>query len=252
MTAAAARLTRPLDEFFDEVEGGWRSVTEPFRASATGRALIEWVDGRVRAGAVVYPPEPLRALQLTPLEQVRAVIVGQDPYHGPGQAEGLAFSVASATRFPPSLRNLFKELQRDLGRAPPASGSLKAWAEQGVLLLNATLTVEDGRPASHAGHGWEVLTDALLSAVANSEGPTAYLLWGAAAQAKAQSGGVLREDSQHRIWRCNHPSPLSATRGPVPFMGCGHFRASAEFLARAGRSVDWCQLESANLGAGDS
>lgn len=252
MTSGAARLTRPLDRIFDEVEGSWRSITEPFRASAKGRALIDWVDARVRAGATVYPPEPLRALQLTPLEQVRAVIVGQDPYHGPGQAEGLAFSVAASTRHPPSLRNVFKELQRDLGRAPPASGSLRAWAEQGVLLLNTTLTVEDGQPASHAGQGWEALTDALIAGVAASDGPVAYLLWGAAAQAKAQPGGVIRERAQHRVWRSNHPSPLSATRGPVPFAGCGHFRASAEFLAQAGRPVDWCQLESANPRAWES
>jgi uracil-DNA glycosylase len=237
--AITGRLQRPLDEVFDVVDGGWRAVTEPFRQSAEGRRLVAFVDGRRAEGAIVYPPEPLRALALTPLENVRAVIVGQDPYHGPGQAEGLAFSVAPGVRVPPSLRNIFKELRRDLGIEPPATGSLLAWARRGVLLLNASLTVEEGRPASHAGRGWEALTDALLGAVSRQPQPVACLLWGAAAQAKAAQTGPLRESDVHRVWRANHPSPLSALRPPLPFIGCGHFGAAAAFLADAGRPVDW-------------
>ena len=234
--AGAARLQRPLDEVFDGVAGGWRPVTERFRRSPGGRALIDFVDGRVAGGAVVFPPEPLRALALTPLEEVRAVILGQDPYHQPGQAEGLAFSVPAGVRPPPSLRNLFKELQRDLGLPAPATGSLLPWARRGVLLLNTTLTVEQDRPGSHARRGWEALTDLLIDAVVQRPSPTAFLLWGGHAQCKA---GRIRASAWHGVWQANHPSPLSANRPPVPFVGCGHFGAAADFLARHGRPVDW-------------
>ncbi len=224
-----------MDRAFDAVQGGWRPVTEAFRASPAGRRLIEWVDARVDAGAVVYPAEPLRALAVTPLEAVRAVILGQDPYHGDGQAEGLAFSVPAGTQPPPSLRNIFKELKRDLGLPAPTQPSLLPWARQGVLLLNASLTVEDGRPASHSGRGWEALTDKLIDAVVRLPRPVAFLLWGAHAQAKA---GRLA-GTAHRAWLANHPSPLSALRPPRPFIGCGHFSAAAGFLEAAGRPVDW-------------
>ncbi len=233
----APRLTLPLGRAFDAVGGDWRPVTESFRGSATGRTLIERVDGRVQAGATVYPPEPLRALALTPLASVRVVILGQDPYHGPGQAEGLAFSVPLGVRPPPSLANVFKELQRDLGQPPPASGSLVPWARRGVLLLNTSLSVEDGMPASHWKFGWEALTDKLIEAVAAQPLPVAFLLWGAHAQAKA--GLIAAAGGPHRLWKANHPSPLSARRPPVPFIGCGHFSAAADFLAAAGRPIDW-------------
>lgn len=233
----SARLEAPLGEAFDAVAGGWREVTEVFRRNPAGRGLVEFVDGRVRAGATVYPPQPLRALALTPLDAVRVVILGQDPYHGPGQAEGLAFSVPPGVKPPPSLRNIFKELQRDLGLPPPASGSLLPWAARGVLLLNTSLTVEDGAPASHANAGWEVLTDMLIDAVAAQSQPVAFLLWGAHAQAKG--GRVAAAGGRHRRWTANHPSPLSATRPPQPFIGCGHFSAVQRFLADAGRPVDW-------------
>jgi uracil-DNA glycosylase len=222
VTSPDNRLVEPLSSTFDRVAGGWRDVTEAFRRSPTGRALIDFVDERVAAGAIVYPSDPLRALTLTPLESVRVVVLGQDPYHGSGQAEGLAFSVPPGVRPPPSLRNLFKELQRDLGIVPPSGGHLGAWARRGVLLLNTTLTVEDGLPASHAGRGWEVLTDALIAAVAARPRPAAFLLWGSHAQKKR----VLIETSagaSHQVLLANHPSPLSATRGPLPFIGCGHF-----------------------------
>lgn len=232
---SASRLEAPLDRAFDAVRGGWRPVTEAFRSSPVGRRLAEFVDARVDAGAVVYPPEPLRALLLTPLESVRVVILGQDPYHGEGQAEGLAFSVPAGVTPPPSLRNIFKELQRDLGLPPPTRGSLLPWAHRGVLLLNTCLTVEDGKPASHSNRGWEALTDKLIDAVVKLPRPVAFLLWGAHAQTKAQR--LL--GSVHRAWQANHPSPLSALRPPRPFIGCGHFSAATSFLQTAGHCVDW-------------
>ncbi|MBA3599559.1 MAG: uracil-DNA glycosylase [Methylibium sp.] len=231
------RLERPLDQAFDEIEGGWRPVTEAFRTSLTGRRLIEFIDARVAAGTTVFPADPLRALRLTPLEAARVVILGQDPYHGAGQAEGMAFSVPADVKPPPSLRNMFKELQRDLGVPSPRSGSLLPWARRGVLLLNTVLTVEEGRPASHAKQGWEALTDMLIDAIAAQPSPLAFLLWGAAAQAKAAR--IAAASSGHRVWTANHPSPLSAARPPQPFVGCAHFGAAAAFLGATGRPFDW-------------
>lgn len=177
---------------------------------------------------MIYPPQPMRALELVAPSDVRVVVLGQDPYHGPGQAEGLAFSVAPGVTVPPSLRNIFKELQRDLALPPPANGSLVRWARQGVLLLNTCLTVEDGQPASHAGRGWEVLTDALIRHCAETGDAKVFLLWGAHAQKKA----ALIDAARHRVLSANHPSPLSASRGPVPFLGCGHFGAANRWLVQ--------------------
>ena len=150
------------------------------------------------------------------------MILGQDPYHGAGQAEGLAFSVPPGQKIPPSLRNIFVEQQRDLGLAPPAHGHLGAWARQGVLLLNTVLTVEDGQPASHARRGWEALTDGLIDAVARLPRPIVFMLWGAHAQAKRDRIEAVAP-GRHRLLLSNHPSPLSARRPPLPFIGCGHF-----------------------------
>jgi len=205
------------------VAPGWQPLVADFFGSAVGQKLLGFLGERLDAGAVIFPPQPLRALELTPPEQVRVVILGQDPYHGRGQAEGLAFSVAPGVALPPSLRNIFKELARDLGTAPPPfpdpGGSLVQWATNGVLLLNACLTVEEAQPASHAGHGWEVLTDAVIRHVAQGERPVVFMLWGAHAQSKR----ALIDMQRHKVLTANHPSPLSALRPPAPFIGCGHF-----------------------------
>jgi uracil-DNA glycosylase len=233
-----SRLTRPLAELLCRPHGDWQPLIDAWAASARGRRLIQAVDARVAAGAAVYPAEVFRALELTPLAHTRVVILGQDPYHGAGQAEGLAFSVPDGARKPPSLRNIFRELQRDLGCPVPAMGSLQHWARQGVLLLNTALTVEDGQAASHAKLGWEALTDEIVVAAATDPRPKVFMLWGAHAGSKAQrvAGG------RHLMLQCNHPSPLSATRGPAPFIGCGHFRRALEFLVAetAGPRLEWC------------
>lgn len=214
------------------VAPGWQPLVQEFFAGAAGRKLQGFLQTRLDAGAVIFPPQPLRALELTSPEDVRVVILGQDPYHGRDQAEGLAFSVAPGVALPPSLRNIFKELQRDLGTPPPAfpqpGGSLIAWAAKGVLLLNTTLTVEEAQPASHAGKGWEVLTDAVIRHVAHGTRPVVFMLWGAHAQGKR---AVIPADRGHLVLCANHPSPLSALRPPVPFIGCGHFGQARAFRA---------------------
>ncbi len=211
----------------------WRPVIDAFLASDEGRRLGEFMRARLAAGATIFPPQPFRALELTPLGSVRAVILGQDPYHGRGQAQGLAFSVAPGVRLPPSLRNIFKEL----GVNPP-HGSLVDWAQRGVLLLNTCLTVEEGQPASHARRGWEALTDALIARVAATASPCVYFLWGAHAQAKA---GLIRAEAAARdrdvlVIQTNHPSPLSASRGPASFLGSGQFVQAREWLAQRGQA----------------
>ena len=223
-------LTESLDRQIDRLSTDWREVVDPWRHSLSGRALIDRVGGRVAAGAKVYPVRVFRALDLTALAQTRVVILGQDPYHSDGQAEGLAFSVPRGTRIPPSLRNIFKELQRDLGTTPPSNGHLGGWASQGVLLLNSSLTVEEGAPGSHAKWGWHELTDKIVRAAAQHAEPKVFLLWGAHAQSKAP---LIHEVSrQHLVLQSNHPSPLAANRAPFPFVGNGHFGQATRFLAQ--------------------
>jgi uracil-DNA glycosylase len=223
-------LNTPLDP-------GWQPVYDTWAAGPEGQRLQAFLAQRRAANATIYPPEPLRALHATPLDKTRVVILGQDPYHGPGQAEGLAFSVPAGLKLPPSLRNICKELQRDLGQPMPTSGHLGAWTERGVLLLNTCLTVEDGQPASHAKKGWESLTDALIVAAAAHASPKVFMLWGAHAQAKAPL--IAAAGPQHLVLQANHPSPLSASRPPVPFIGCGHFSTSSRWLAERGTGLDW-------------
>jgi uracil-DNA glycosylase len=222
------RLREPLANLFARVPDAWRPITDPFFRSDEGQALAAFVDRRVRDGGRVYPRHVFRALEFAAADEVRVVILGQDPYHGPGQAQGLAFSVSPGQKkIPPSLRNILKEVQADTGAPSQCRDDLSAWAQQGVLLLNTTLTVEDGAPQSHAGRGWELLTDALLARVAAQLEPVVFMLWGAAAQRKR---GAL-ECGAHQVLIANHPSPLSALRPPVPFMGCRHFSRADHLLA---------------------
>jgi len=236
---APLNMTLHLAEHIEGLPQDWRLLARRFAASAQGLALQVFLDGRGAAGATVYPPRPFHALELTPLAQARVAILGQDPYHGPGQAHGLAFSVPEVIRPPPSLRNIFVELQRDCGCTLQADGNLERWARQGVLLLNTVLTVEDGRPASHAGHGWESFSDSVIEALTDDPAPKVFMLWGARAQAKAPL--VERAAGRHLLLAANHPSPLAARRPPLPFMGCGHFGKANAFLEERGRGrVDWC------------
>ena len=231
------RLRKPLAEVFGRAPAAWRAVTDAFIRSAQGQALASFVDGRVREGALVYPGAVFRALEFNPPEAVRVVILGQDPYHGPGQAQGLAFSVAPGQRkLPPSLRNILKEVAADTGAPSACRDDLSPWARQGVLLLNSTLTVEDGTPQSHAGRGWEALTDALLACVAAQPAPVVFMLWGATAQRK-QPLTERTGRPPHRVLMANHPSPLSANRPPVPFVGCRHFSLANSFFAAQGSGL---------------
>lgn len=214
---------------------GWKPLVDAFLTSERGAALQDFLQQRQAAGARIFPARPLRALELVAFDEVRVVIVGQDPYHGADQAHGLAFSVPEHTRLPPSLRNIYAELAHEYGDCPP-SGDLQHWARQGVLLLNAVLTVEEGEPGSHAQRGWEVLTDALLTALCADARPKVFMLWGA----HAQRWRSLVDSTSHCVLTANHPSPLSARRPPQPFVGCSHFTRANTFLAAAGRgTIDW-------------
>ncbi len=199
------------------------------------RRLKRFLVERKQAGATIYPPgsQIFNALNSTPLSKVKAVILGQDPYHGPGQAHGLCFSVQKGVRPPPSLVNIFKEIESDLGYRPPAHGCLQAWADRGVLLLNAVLTVEKGNAGSHQGKGWEQFTDAAVRAVNEQRDNVVFLLWGSHAQKKG--AGIDRR--RHLVLKAPHPSPLSAHRG---FLGCRHFSKANEWLQSRGvEPIDW-------------
>ncbi len=224
------------------VAAGWQPVLGRFWRSDEGERLNTFLRDRLAAGAVIYPPEPLKALRLTAPEQVRVLVLGQDPYHGAGQAHGLAFDVRPDCKPPPSLRNIFKELAREYGPAPALqSGLLANWACQGVLLLNACLTVEDGQAASHARRGWEQLTELILTELQASARPLCVLLWGAHAQARWDAvAAAVPAAGPRGVLHANHPSPLSALRPPVPFIGCGHFsQANAWLMAQGLAPVDW-------------
>lgn len=221
-----------------DIPESWRAALGPVLASPEARQLGGWLREQEAAGKAIYPPRGhrLRALELTPLDSVRAVILGQDPYHGAGQAHGLSFSVPQGVRPPPSLQNIYKELRADLGVEPPAHGNLESWARAGVLLLNACLTVEEGQPTSHSGRGWEAITDALVAAVAERAEPSVFILWGSHAQKKASRISALRS-GRHLLIQSAHPSPLSAHRG---FFGSRPFSRANAFLESAGRgAIDW-------------
>jgi uracil-DNA glycosylase len=198
-------------------------------------ALKQFLVEEKQAGKHIFPPgaEWFHALDATPLDKVRVVILGQDPYHGPGQAHGLCFSVRPGVRIPPSLVNIYKELKADLGIDPPGHGNLESWAKQGVLLLNAVLTVEAHRAASHQGKGWERFTDAVIRLVNDRDQPAVFILWGAYAQRKA----AFVDQSKHCIIKSPHPSPLSAHNG---FFGSKPFSKANAFLQDKGlQPIDW-------------
>ena len=216
----------------------WRAALAPALATAEARRLGGFLKAEEAAGKRIYPPrgQRLRALELTPLDSVKVVILGQDPYHGAGQAHGLCFSVAPGVKVPPSLLNIHKELEADLGLPRPGHGNLESWARQGVLLLNTALTVEEGRAGSHAGLGWEAITDAAVAAVSARPEPCVFLLWGNHARRKAERvPGLI--GGGHCVLTAPHPSPLSAHAG---FLGCRHFSQANAFLEAQGRgAIDW-------------
>lgn len=213
----------------------WKDVLKEEKAQPYFQEITRFIENERAAGKKVFPPnsEIFNALALTPLESVRVVILGQDPYHGPGQAHGLSFSVKPGVPFPPSLDNIFKELKQDLGIATPTQGCLEKWATQGVLLLNASLSVESGKPLSHSKIGWERFTDAVIRQLSSHREGIVFLLWGSFAQQKA----ALIDASRHHILKAPHPSPLSAHRG---FFGCRHFSKANQILEQQGGSaIDW-------------
>lgn len=222
----------------EPIPASWQPVLAPVLATPEARRLGGWLRAEEAAGKTIFPPQGARlaALERTPLDAVKVVILGQDPYHGPGQAMGLSFSVPDGVRPPPSLGNIYKELASDLGLSRPAHGDLTRWAEQGVLLLNNSLTVEANRAGSHAGRGWDAVTDACVRAVAEREEPSVFILWGSHAQGKAARIPAIAS-GHHLVLRSPHPSPLSAHRG---FFGSRPFSQANAFLTAKGRgAVDW-------------
>jgi len=219
-----------------DLEPGWLAQLESEFQQPYMQQLKDFLRREKQQGKVIYPASKniFNAFNSAPLDRVKVVILGQDPYHGPGQAHGLCFSVQPQVPPPPSLKNIFKELQRDLGCPVPNHGYLQSWAEQGVLLLNATLTVEQGQAGSHQKRGWEDFTDRAIETVNREREGVVFMLWGSYAQKKAQF--VDRE--KHCVLTSSHPSPLAAHRG---FLGCGHFSRANEYLSAQGEQpIDWC------------
>lgn len=218
----------------------WKELLAPEFGKPYFRELTDFVRAEYTAaanhtGPPVYPAARniFRAFDKCGLDELRVVIIGQDPYHGPGQANGLCFSVGDGVPFPPSLRNIFKEIEGDLGIAAPPTGNLDRWAEQGVLLLNAGLTVREGQPNSHSDRGWQTFTDAVVQAIGETKQEVVYMLWGAFAQRK----GERLDPSRNLILKAAHPSPLSAHNG---FFDCRHFSKANEYLMQTGKTpIQW-------------
>ncbi|CAN7640856.1 uracil-DNA glycosylase [Pseudomonas solani] len=226
-------MTETVDRI--KLEAGWKEALRDEFDKPYMKALGEFLRAEKAAGKVVFPPGPMifNALNSTPLDEVKVVIIGQDPYHGPGQAHGLCFSVQPGVPIPPSLLNIYKELKRDLNIDMPDHGHLQSWAEQGVLLLNTSLTVEQARAGSHANQGWQPFTDRVIEVVSAHQPNLVFLLWGAHAQSKQR----LIDSTKHLVLRSAHPSPLSAYRG---FLGNGHFSRCNKFLEQHGLApIDW-------------
>ena len=218
----------------DTVPSSWQAVIQPALATPEARRLGGWLRAEEAAGRQIFPPRGMRlhALELTPLDQVKVVILGQDPYHGYGQAMGLSFSVPDNVPAPPSLKNIFKEIEDDLGIRMSGRPNLENWARQGVLLLNSILTVRSGEAASHSGIGWQQFTDAVIRYISDNCNGVVFLLWGNYARSKKE----LIDTSRHYVLEAAHPSPLA--RGA--FFGCRHFSRTNEILASEGKTpIDW-------------
>lgn len=217
------------------LSGSWQQALADELSKPYMEELFAFIAQRQAAGKTIYPePENwFAAFEATPLQAVKVVILGQDPYHGPGQAHGLSFSVQPGERIPPSLRNIYKELNSDLAIETPAHGCLLDWAREGVLLLNATLTVEEKSPGAHQGQGWERFTDSVITLLSERREHLVFMLWGSYAQSKA---GLI-DDGRHLVLKAVHPSPLSAHRG---FLGCRHFSRANDYLVANGcEPVEW-------------
>lgn len=217
-----------------KIESSWREVLRDEFEKEYFAGAVNHIRSEIAAGTIVYPrgPQIFNAFNLTPFDKVKVVILGQDPYHGPGQAHGLSFSVPEGVAIPPSLQNIYKELKTDLGIPVPVSGNLEKWASQGVFLLNAVLTVRAGDPASHSKIGWTTFTDAVISKLSTNRNGLVFMLWGNFARGKRE----LIDSSRHLVLEAAHPSPLA--RGA--FFGCRHFSAANEYLKSKGISpVDW-------------
>lgn len=226
---------QPDDDDRIRLEPTWKARVGDWLRRPEMRDLSTFLRERLATGVRVYPPAGriFAAFDATPFDAVKVVILGQDPYHGEGQAHGLCFSVLPGVRPPPSLENVFREIESDLGIPRPDHGCLLSWAQQGVLLLNAVLTVEAGRAGAHQGRGWEGFTDHVIETLSREREHLVFLLWGSPAQAK----GRVIDGRRHRVLRAPHPSPLSAHRG---FFGCRHFSATNDYLSQHGRApIDW-------------
>ena len=218
-----------------QLEPSWKARVGDYLQRDDMQALAAYLRQRKADGARIYPPgaEIFAAFEATPFDAVKVVVLGQDPYHGAGQAHGLCFSVRPGVDVPPSLLNIYKELERDTGFVRPDHGYLMDWARRGVLLLNSVLTVEAGQAGSHQGRGWEGFTDHVVDTLNREREGLVFLLWGSYAQKK----GAVIDTARHRVLKAPHPSPLSAHRG---FLGCGHFSKANEYLARRGlKPIDW-------------
>ena len=218
-----------------QIEPGWKKVLDSEFAKPYFLQIVHFLKTEKNAGKTIYPPGSLifNAFNTTPFDQVKVVLLGQDPYHGPGQAHGLSFSVPDGVRPPPSLLNIFKELESDIGLQPPATGNLTPWARQGVLLLNASLTVLAKAPMSHAQSGWGEFTDTVIRKISELKKNRVFLLWGKFAQEKQ----VLIDETRHLVLKAAHPSPYSADKG---FFGCRHFSKTNQYLMKNGEDpIDW-------------
>ena len=222
-----------------ELEDSWQTVLKNEWQKPYIKDLMVFVEKQRALGKAVFPPKELvfNAFSHVPFSKVKVVIIGQDPYHGAGQAHGLSFSVPEGVKLPPSLKNIFKELGNDLKISPPEHGCLLSWAKQGVLLLNATLTVEEGKPLSHHKKGWEAFTDAVILKLFERRDPTVFMLWGNNAQSKCHRIPGFSDNKHHLVLTTSHPSPLSAYQG---FLGCSHFSKTNEFLVSQNKPpINW-------------